>query len=160
MKTELTVSRLRELLQFEPETGVFTHREARQRVVVGARAGGLGTNGYRKHRVLGLTVREHTLAWFYVHGEWPKGQIDHINGVRDDNRIANLRDVDCQTNRQNLRKAIGSVGMLGVSKHRNRYVASIGHNSQDFRLGSYTTPEEAHSAYIEAKRRMHAGCTI
>lgn len=160
MKTELTASRLRELLHFDPETGVFTHREPRQRVVVGSRAGGLGTNGYRKHRVLGLTVSEHKLAWLYVTGEWPKGQIDHLNGKRDDNRIANLRDVPLRLNRQNLRKAQGQVGMLGVSKHHERFRAEIGLDYRRIRLGTFDTAEEAHQAYLTAKRQLHEGCTI
>ena len=160
VKTELTAARLRELLHFDPETGIFTHRKARQKVVVGSRAGGPKTDGYRKHRICGLTVNEHRLAWLYVYGEWPKGQIDHINGIRDDNRIANLRDVTAQVNRQNMRLARGVTGFLGVSMHHKQFRAEIGHNYKAIVLGTFSTAEEAHQAYLAAKRQLHEGCTI
>lgn len=161
MKYELTAARLRELLHYDTETGVFTHiATKRQRVIAGNVAGSTAQNGYRKHRIDGGTYSGHRLAWLYVHGEWPKRWIDHINGDRSDNRIANLRDVSALVNRQNMRVATGAVGLLGVSRHHRQYRAEIGHNYKNIVLGTFDTPEEAHAAYVQAKRRLHAGCTL
>lgn len=159
-KANLTAARLREILHYDPSTGAFTHMEAKQRVIVGSVAGSDATNGYRKHKSEGVTYRGHRLAWLYVHGAWPNGQIDHINGDRSDNRIANLRDVSVKTNRQNMRKSISATGLLGVYRRGDRYRAEIGDDYRTVRLGSFDTPEEAHAAYLEAKRKLHEGCTI
>jgi len=160
LKIDLTASRLRELLHYDPETGVFTHICPRQRVVLGSVAGSLGQNGYRKHRLDGVTFSGHRLAWLYMTGDWPKGQIDHINGIRDDNRISNLRDVPQAINSQNRRTALNSTGFLGVSKHHKQFRAEISMNNRAVVLGTFRTPEEAHAVYVQAKRKMHAGCTI
>jgi hypothetical protein len=85
----LTAERLRELLSYDPETGVFTRRTAVRGRNVGERAGTL-TRGYRQLRVGGRTSLEHELAWLYVNGEWPTAPIEHLNGDRSDNRIENL----------------------------------------------------------------------
>src|SRR4030095_7776066 len=160
-KTDLTASAVRELLHYDPDTGVFTHIFPRPRVAVGTRAGSLiKTTGYRVHCVLGVNVKEHQLAWFYVNGEWPKNDIDHINGVRDDNRIVNLRDVTRAVNLQNRRVSQGRSGFLGVRQQGHRYRAEIEANSERFHLGTFSTAEAAHEAYLIAKRLRHEGCSI
>ena len=100
-----------------------------------------------------------------MHGEWPRFDVDHLNGIRSDNRIENLRDVSPATNAQNERRARitnGSSGLLGVSRSSNgrRWVAGIVLNGQRQHIGTYDTPEEAQTAYLSAKRIMHDGCTI
>lgn len=108
----------------------------------------------------------HRLAWVHVHGSWPAGDIDHINGDKLDNRIANLRDVTRSVNKENMRSARGDnkVGLLGVHVRRQNttrpYVASIRVSGKLIHLGAHNTPEAAHAAYLEAKRRLHSGCTI
>lgn len=101
----------------------------------------------------------HRLIWLCAHGEWPTKNIDHINGNPSDNRIANLRDVTQAVNMQN-RKANKRLkhGLMGVFKHAGciRFSARIKVNGETTYLGRFETKEQAHAAYVEAKRRMHA----
>jgi hypothetical protein len=125
-------------------------------------AGTVNNNGYRLIRVGDGRYRAHRLAWLYTHGAWPTGEIDHINGIRDDNRLANLRDVTVSVNQQNRKRAAsnGSTGLLGVSTAKARYRAAIALNGRTTYLGSFDTAEEAHAAYVTAKRELHEGCTL
>ena len=164
----LSAEQLREILHYDKETGVFTWRVNRggRFGVAGQTAGCIGKNGRRRILTAGKANLAHRLAWLYVYGQWPTNHIDHINGNPDDNRIVNLRDVPRSTNLQNQRKAQvsnKSCGMLGVSKNgppRNPWRAQIRFNGTTKYLGIFPTPELAHAAYIEAKRRLHPGCTI
>jgi hypothetical protein len=120
-------------------------------------------NGYRSIQIDGVDYREHRLIWVIWHGVTPNGIIDHINGVRDDNRIENLRDVSEGVNQQNLRSAKSnnrSTGLLGAYKSGNRIWSSIMVNGKSTFLGNFKTAEEAHAAYVEAKRKLHVGCSI
>lgn len=106
--------------------------------------------------------KAHRLAWFIHHGRWPAEEIDHINMVRDDNRLANLREAshnDNQHNRQRAR-ADNKLGILGVSTYRGRFKAQIEINGENRYLGLFDTAEQAHTAYLEAKRTHHKFCTI
>lgn len=159
----LTAQRLRELLHYAPETGVFTWLVRRGRVLPGQQAGNVKTNGYRELSVCGVRCHAHRLAWFYVCGTWPQAQIDHINGSRADNRICNLREVSPLTNNQNQREASknSKTGVLGVSRHPSgRYIAFICVDRKSKYLGLYPTPELAHAAYLRAKRTLHPGGTL
>jgi hypothetical protein len=97
-------------------------------------------------------------------GEWPKQEIDHINGVRTDNFISNLREADRWLNCQNIRQApsSSSTGLMGVyfDKRSRMWVASIIAYRKKHYLGRFSTPEEGHAVYLLAKRRLHDGCTI
>lgn len=86
----LTVERLRELLDYDPETGVFRWKEPRRKCRVGEVAGSLRKDGYVKIQVDGRFYQAHRLAWLCVYGVWPSA-IDHIDGNRANNAIANLR---------------------------------------------------------------------
>src|SRR3972149_955610 len=90
-------------------------------------------------------------------GEFPKGDIDHINGDRADNRIGNLRATSRSENMQNLKEAHkdNCTGHLGVFKKRHRFGAQIMVDGVKHKLGIYDTPQEAHEAYLEAKRKLH-----
>lgn len=106
----------------------------------------------------------HRYIWLYVHGKWPDGVIDHIDGNAMNNRLDNLRDVSQHVNTQNNRKARSNnrSGFLGVhfDKNRNLYKAEITMAGKNRHLGRFNTPEEAHEAYLKAKRELHEGCTI
>jgi hypothetical protein len=103
----------------------------------------------------------HRLAWFYVHGVWPPVLIDHINGKRSDNRIVNLRLADWRLNMENKRReSYNSTGLLGVKPNGKGFAARIGSRGVEHHLGTFRTPEEAHAAYVEAKRRLHKGGTL
>jgi hypothetical protein len=165
-KPTLTAERLRELLHYDPGTGAFTRKvdvKLRGERVAASKgdAAGYLTDGYLLCRLDGRIYKCHRLAWLYVHGEWPKQQIDHINGVRNDNRIANLRDVSHQLNMQNIKTSRGASGVLGVNKNgRSGWQAKITVENKPLSLGTYRTPEAAHAAYLEAKRRLHPGNTL
>ena len=102
------------------------------------------------------------VAWLLHHGMWPSGEIDHINGDHSDDRLCNLRDVSRSQNQENIRRPTSRnrLGVLGVSKNKDRYSASIKTHGAVRHLGSYKTAEDAHEAYLQAKRSLHAGCTL
>jgi hypothetical protein len=162
----LTADRLRELLNYDSATGVFTWRVdgAGPFVKAGAVAGGFSDEGYRR---IGIDMRlhkEHRLAWLYVHGVWPSKMIDHINGDRADNRMANLRDTSPSVNLQNiyLPTSLNKTGFRGVRRlagQRPRPWQAVIHipGERQRSLGTFTTPEEASAAYMAAKARLHPG---
>jgi hypothetical protein len=106
----------------------------------------------------GKRYKEHILAWFFYHGSWPTGQIDHINGIKDDNRICNLRDVTQSKNMYNKKKAHknSTTGFLGVSRSGRKFTARLGTVRGLIHLGTFETAEEAHSAYMEFKDLVQA----
>jgi hypothetical protein len=162
-KADLTAERLRELLDYNPETGIFTWRQAPSNSIkAGSIAGSKNHDGYRRIKINLIDHAAHRLAWFYVHGVWPAHEIDHINGIRTDNRICNLRDVPRMDNMQNQRTAQRGAksGFLGVYSNHGKWRAAIQVNKKTIALGNFATPEEAHQAYLEAKRRLHPTCTI
>jgi hypothetical protein len=161
---DLTAARLRELLSYDSDAGLFTRLvSGRGRgSVAGNIAGCKNTHGYIRIGIAGRIYMAHRLAWFYTHGVWPAGDIDHINGEKSDNRLSNLRDVSTSVNMQNQRAAQprNASGFLGVTRHGSRFEASIKINGVNRYLGSYGSPQEAHAAYLQEKRRIHPGCTI
>ena len=161
--SELTQKELISVLKYDGESGKFVWLiRASSRAKAGCAAGNIANNGYFVIKYLGRTYRAHRLAWLYVMGEFPSSDIDHINGDRLDNRWANLRVVAKVENSQNLRRATArsSTGLLGVYPSRGQFGARITVNGKRVFLGIHPTAEGAHSAYLEAKRRLHAGCTI
>lgn len=161
---EFNAERVRELLDYDPETGQFRWKIKRKRSQVGDLAGGLNSDGYMQFNIGGTTHYGHRLAWLHAHGAWPEGDIDHRNGDRADNRIANLRVVTRAVNLQNLRAARSDneSGLLGASmdKRRGKWRARLKTPEKTYWLGFHNTAEEAHAVYLEAKRRLHEGCTI
>lgn len=159
----ITAERLRECLIYDPETGVFRWRAGcASGRHVGEVAGGLDVKGYRIIKIDQVSAKAHRLAWLYVTGDHPRGEIDHINGDRSDNRWANLRDVSADINRQNRRHGTGVTGLLGVSPadKPGTFRASIKVNRKQYRLGVFSTAKAAHAAYLEAKDRLHPGSTL
>jgi hypothetical protein len=154
--TSLTAARLRELFHYDPITGNFI------RLSNGKAAGTLNACGYIVFVCDGRLMYAHRLAWLYMSGEMPKWSVDHINGSRSDNRWSNLRDVPHQLNCQNNRRGQGRAKMLGAvwNSRANKWRSVITSSGMQIHLGTFETAEQAHAAYVEAKRRLHAGCTI
>lgn len=106
---------LKRQLEYNPSTGVFTWLVQKGKAFPGRQAGRLRESGYRSIRVNRKEVYEHRLAWFYTYGEWPPNDIDHINGVRNDNRIENLRCATRSENKQNTKMSRrNKSGVMGV----------------------------------------------
>ena len=149
-RPELTAEQLRSILNYEPATGIFTRKiGSANQVKAGDIAGCPGGDGYLQIRVQSRKYQAHRLAWLYVYGEWPEGQIDHINRNRSDNRISNLRDVTQKQNLQNAGKRSNNTsGHSGVRwyKQSSKWVAVITHNYNRIHLGYFNTMEEAISA--------------
>ena len=153
---------IKSLLSYCQETGVFRWRVKRSNVIpAGSLAGGI-CNGYRRICVKAKTYTAGRLAWYFVHGEWPHGVIDHINGNPDDNRIANLRSVSQKVNTQNKHRARSDSRsqLMGAHPHSGNWVATIHVDGKSKYLGYFKTAEAAHAAYVNAKRELHEGCTI
>lgn len=161
-KTDLTAQRLRELLYYDPETGAFTWRSPRKGVNIHKPAGCFPKGTYACMRVDKRTYRIHRLVWLYVHGTWPADQIDHINGIKHDNRIENLRESMDASNRQNIRvpQSNNKSGFLGVRKQGAKWAAAVTIDRRPIHLGMFNTPEEAHQAYIARKRILHPFNTL
>lgn len=161
---DLTPARLREFLSYNPDTGVFTRIKGTRGHAAGDAVGNLNSRGYIRIIIDRIEYQAHRLAWLYAYGEWPANEIDHINGIRTDNRLCNLRDVPKTHNQQNRHGAYrnNQSGFLGVhwSKHAKRWTSHIRINGKATGLGYFDTPEDAHAAYLQAKREHHPGNTI
>lgn len=162
---KLTLERAREIFDYDPLTGVLRWRvSVGHRCKLGSSAGWDQGNGYLQTCVAGERLYVHRLAWFLVTGSWPEKEIDHINGIRLDNRIANLRAASRTLNAQNLqgpgkRNTSGFLGVTFILRD-GTFKARIRVEGKTQSLGHYKTPEEAHLAYLDAKRRLHAGNTL
>lgn len=126
----------------------------------------LDVAGYVQVNIAGTVLKGHRIAWAIHYGKWPDGPIDHLNGIRCDNRIENLRSVTHQVNCQNMRNGSckNQTGYIGVHVGRGdsskRYRAKIQFNGKQIHLGGFPTPELAHAAYVAEKRKLHVGNTL
>lgn len=149
--------RLLELLDYSPETGLFIWRKTRGGSAhKGTIAGAIDGNGYINIRVLRKTYKAHRLAWFYMHGQWPKIDIDHRDGNKTNNAIENLREAtDAQNVANSNVRRDNTTGYRGVRKLKycNKWGARITENGKRRSLGNFTSPEEAYAAYCDAARK-------
>ena len=160
---DLTANDLRKILSYDPDTGeMFWVIRPSRAVRAGDLAGVLDKKGYRTIGIRKRVYKAHRLAWLHVHGNWPVGLLDHINGNKSDNRLANLRVVDESGNSQNVRKPNrrNKSGFMGVIAYHRQWRANITIDGKTQWLGDFKTLEEAHAAYLEAKRKHHSACTI
>ena len=160
----LTLERLKELFSYDPETGHFTRLPGQAYRPKGGDIAGCVKSGYLVIRVDGVLYRAHRLAWLYMMGQWPENEVDHINGAKGDNRWKNLRDVTISENRQNQVRARknSKTGLLGAHfvPSRNQFKAEICIGGKNKTLGYFDNVEDAHFAYLEAKRANHTGNTL
>ena len=145
-------------LRYYPDTGLFTWRiSPNQGILPGSVAGSLTKDGYVEIRFKRKKYKAHRLAWFVTYKKWPVGHIDHINGVKKDNRLVNLRDSNYTENQANRGKQLNNTsGYKGVYKHSksNKWEAKIGVSGRSKYLGLFDTPEEAHEAYKKAAKNF------
>lgn len=154
----ITVERLREVLAYDPETGVFTWKVTNSnRAPAGTRAGRVATHGYRRIRIDGTEYAEHRLAWLYMTGNWPEPETDHRDGDPANNRWSNLREATRSQNTANRRLAADRTLPKGVSRSANgkRFVAQFVHQRVVRYLGTFDTASDAHAAYMFAARDHH-----
>lgn len=176
MSKRIPVEHLRECLEYNPDTGILTWRRRPRdhfetdwgfRVsnsrFAGKVAGWSSRNDYSDVRITHqgkhILVKAHRVCWALWHGEWPSSLIDHVNGIRSDNRLVNLRACTRSQNMENLRGAHrrNKCGLIGVyfDKRSGMWVSSIQANGKKHWVGSFGTAEEAHQAYLAAKARLH-----
>jgi hypothetical protein len=132
---------MRERLKYDPETGAITCRLTGER-----RFMSVHTNGYLYGKIAGQKHYAHRIAWLLANGEWPSGDIDHINGDRTDNRALNLRDVPHALNQRNMKRSkANSSGFTGVVfvKSRNLWQASVKVGGRNIYLGRFVQLEDA-----------------
>lgn len=158
LNNTLSHERLKQVLHYDPDTGIFTRKARIQGAKLGAVAGGVGNDGYCRIRIGCIKYMAHRLVWLYVHGDFPVADIDHINGSRADNRIANLRKATDAENSQNrIANRNSTSKYLGVywNKLAKKWKAQITVNRKQHYLGYFVTEEEAHAAYRKAKAQIH-----
>ncbi len=154
----LTAERVRFLFSYNPSTGDLRWRNpTSHRLAAGDPVGTLASNGRRYVAVDGIKHMAHRVAWFYVYGKWPVGEIDHVNGDSSVNRSCNLREATHQENMSNLSKPkTNRSGRIGVSWHAvgRKWQAHIKVNGENKYLGLFNTVEAAHAAYLEQARLL------
>lgn len=152
----LTHEYLKTIINYNPETGVFNYLESKQGRKQLNTIGSLCSYGYLRIHIDGKTYKAHRLAWLYFHGTWPSGMIDHINGIKNDNRIKNLRDVNRAQNGQNQHKH-RSGHLVGTTWHKRnkKWEAQIRINNKLKHLGYYLTQQEAHEVYLTQLKELN-----
>ena len=162
----ITQEHLMGRLSYDQVTGVFTWKYAgfNKKHLVGMVAGCLDGDGYIGIKIDQKSYKAHNLAWIYLHGKLPEFVIDHIDGIKTNNAASNLRSVTYAENSQNQRAAHvdSKNGYLGVDYNasKRRFRARIQTSGKRVTLGGFDTAEQAHIAYVAAKRVLHVGCSI
>ena len=154
---QIDSTRLKEILNYDPDTGIFTWRNTgrgKRRIIAGCLR-----NGYITINIDKIRYQAHRLALIYVYGHCDSSDVDHINGIKNDNRIVNLRFATRSENKQNIRKIQpnNKSGYMGVDFHKSTgfWRATITIMQKQKHIGLFKTPEEAHQAYLIAKRNLH-----
>lgn len=155
----LTQERLKEILYYDSDMGIFTWLVSNSpRVNIGDVAGFLSDDGYSKIGIFGKQYRSHRLMWLYVYGSFPPTSLDHIDGDKLNNRVSNLRLCGHAENSRNVGIFKSNTsGFKGVSfnKQTNKWVAQATLNNMLHYLGLFYTPEEASEAYQKFAREHH-----
>ncbi|WP_416820245.1 HNH endonuclease [Delftia tsuruhatensis] len=159
-KKELTAEMARRLLNYDPVSGDLRWvLSPRRNVQAGSLAGSKHPSGYAFIKIHCVSYPVHRLVWLMTFGVWPSDQIDHRNGIRDDNRIANLRE--CTSGQNNQNTAVyrsNRSGHTGVSWHKatGKWRARIDRQGVQYVLGHFDDVELAKQAYLSAKAALHS----
>ena len=163
-KQDITRRHFAEAFTYDHATGLLTRINSRRQQ---RPAGCIDSHGYRFANLFGHKFAAHRVVWSLVYGDPVPDFIDHINGDRLDNRVANLRPASYSTNNQNRRgpSRNSTTGYLGVSQLscrplKKKYIASIKVHGVKRYLGGFEFAEDAYEAYVKAKRELHQGNTI
>lgn len=141
------IEELKSRFSYDADTGHFTWLRGSN---IGKRAGGI-SNGYIYLCVNRKMYLAHRVAWLFVHGDWPVQHVDHINRIRTDNRIGNLRQCTPSENQGNcIARRNNPTGYKGVTVHRNKFRAQIRVHSRNMHLGVFETAQEGATAYNAA----------
>lgn len=163
-KSDLTQSRLKQILHYNPDTGEWTWIEKlSDKRPVGSKAGSVGKSGYNIIRINGEKYRAHRLAFLYMTGDWPKEFVDHKNRNRSDNRWCNLREATVNDNNRNRELSPqNKSGYKGVywREDRDKWVARIKVNNKVITLGHYLIKEDAIKARQVAEQKYHGEFVI
>lgn len=171
-QSKLAPELLRRLFKYNPQTGALTWRRRSVSLFPDSRAAKswnsryagqpalavIISNGYRGGTIFGAMYRAHRVIWAIIHGDWPQSEIDHINGDRSDNRIANLRDVDRIENARNVsvsaRNISGQLGVRRINKGSGSWVATITTNKKRKHLGYFKKKSDAIAARRAAETEL------
>lgn len=148
---------LRRFVSYDPDTGAITRIASHFKSYIGKQTGTKDSQGYLATKVNGKFYRCHRLAWALFYGKWPDGEVDHFDGDKANNRITNLRDIEHKHNSHNQMRPQGNNPYIGAywSERTQKWRAAIKKDGKINCLGSFLTAEEAHKAYLEAKKHMH-----
>lgn len=150
----MDAERVRELFNYDPETGIIECKISRRKARAGSIAGKLTWHGYLRTEVEGKKYYNHLLAWLFVHGEWPPDEIDHIDRDKTNNRISNLR---LATHAQNKRNSPGRRKTLKGAYRRSNgsWRSQLRYDGALLELGTFKTEQEAHEAYKRTAERLY-----
>ena len=168
MSKSITAAEVRELLDYDAETGAFRWKPRRglsysnswNGQYAGRPAGSMDSAGYQLIKIHARLYKAHRVAWLFVYGEWPEMEIDHIDCDRANNAIANLRVVTSRQNQLNRPSKISKSGFRGVWRHNKRWRSRICARGRIIDLGLFDTPEEARAAYEAAAVAHHGDSSV
>lgn len=155
---DLTQQELKKILVYYPQNGLFKWRNTNRRMISGCVSGSINNRGYINIKINGCSYKAHRLAFFYVNGEWPKKEVDHINHVKNDNRWCNLRECNRFQNKANVKKHINNKsGYKGVywKTEASKWVANISANGKKKHLGYFNNKDDAAREYNNAAKDVH-----
>jgi hypothetical protein len=161
----ISAEKARELFDYDQETGILKWKtrpvncrwdKTANGLVAGRIAGWVNGSGYRQVRIPGGRCMAHRLAWLISYGQWPRDQVDHIDGDRLNNRLSNLREASPTENCHNIALSYtNTTGFMGVTSNKGRFQARVAAYGKRLHLGTFDTAEDAYRAYLDAKRTAH-----
>lgn len=155
----MNIDDVKKVIDYDPITGIFTWKEYRNQLATpGKVAGCVNSKGYLEITILGKRVKAHRLAWFYVYKEWPENHIDHINRIKTDNSINNLRIASISQNLAN--KALTKTNTSGLkgafyNKRMKKWHSSYSFNNKRYHLGYFNSAEDAHKSYVKKMNELY-----